>query len=146
MLVGSLPNGRSILFRYPPIPQNSAINIYGHMERLEFGEAIGVIKVGPRERELKTGTAVRLEDISSLKTVRGSLPLPILVNPNRRTAMVGLSASARVYLDGKSATRFIDDRGNIILFLAIVSATCTVWTLVLRLADRRATRRTLPSN
>jgi len=97
------PNSKIRLeFRYPPLPPQAGLNLFGPLKTLGVSEAVGSVSLGNSRAVPADRSIVEIGDISDINRDRGVISLP----PDRNDTMkVNFRATGDVFIDGKPLSR-----------------------------------------
>lgn len=107
--------------RYPPIPANAGLNLFGPMPELTLKDARGTLVFGDRSVDLGAPSVVELKRIEAMRRIGPDATIPLPLSASRHRADLQFTGVSEVAVNGENETSYARRRKSQLEALSFVA-------------------------
>lgn len=106
--------------RYPPIPANAGLNLFGPMPELTLKDARGTLVFGDRSVDLGAPSLVELRRIEAMRRIGPDATIPLPLSAARHRADLQFTGVSEVAVNGENETSYARRRKSLLEALSFI--------------------------
>lgn len=136
-LNGPIGRGGEIIMRWPPIPNNNDINVFGEPFHILLNAAEGAVTIGAIATDVPGPSDVDIRDVSQATDDKKKPAVPITIAPGRILVNRDRTASGVVRVNGRPVSRLLDSKADLFAASGVAASILAgLGWLSMRLRDR----------